>query len=399
MRGISKKMFISILTSVIVMVTMVATTFAWVGIFTYANTENFNLNLKVQDLDVNYYLTISATGKIGSFSEEADLYDIQRQILKNQKKWPDSQIDSLSNLAVEAAYKNNCITTPSTTSIENNKLTEFKSIDMSTTDRFTYYTSDVPYLKFDIYLSVDTKEGIKRNELGEIPSDIKINSNVFLTQLENALEGTISDYVLFNKNQFKALPSANAILTTLPDHGTFKVNSKNATRFALCLYNPINIDGSYSENDEPINTYIYQGGTQNPSMDGEVYNLGGNLPEDSNTALKELLVIRPNYKDNNNVTYKEVYDNAYNESLLRANTDLELIEENSKIWEKPISPEYKQDTNGNYNYNFLGISNGVQTKMKISVYFWFEGWDADCLLAIDQKPVAMNLTFTAGIED
>ena len=42
MRGLSKKMFISILTSVIVFVTMVATTFAWVGIFTYANTENFS---------------------------------------------------------------------------------------------------------------------------------------------------------------------------------------------------------------------------------------------------------------------------------------------------------------------------------------------------------------------
>ncbi len=79
MRGVSKKMLISILTSVIVMVTMVATTFAWVGIFTYANTETFALNLKTQDLDVNYYLTISATGKSDSFSDEADMTEIQKK--------------------------------------------------------------------------------------------------------------------------------------------------------------------------------------------------------------------------------------------------------------------------------------------------------------------------------
>ena len=47
MRGVSKKMLISILTSVIVMVTMVATTFAWVGIFTYANTDNATSNGRI----------------------------------------------------------------------------------------------------------------------------------------------------------------------------------------------------------------------------------------------------------------------------------------------------------------------------------------------------------------
>ena len=84
MRGISKKMFISILTSVIVMVTMVATTFAWVGIFTYANTDNFSLNLKVSELDSNYYLVISSSGKKGTYSDEVELSDLQRQILKNK---------------------------------------------------------------------------------------------------------------------------------------------------------------------------------------------------------------------------------------------------------------------------------------------------------------------------
>ena len=42
---------------------------------------------------------------------------------------------------------------------------------------------------------------------------------------------------------------------------------------------------------------------------------------------------------------------------------------------------------------------GVQTKMKISVYLWFEGWDADCLKAIVRRPVTLNLTFTSGTDD
>ena len=84
MRGVSKKMFISILTSVIVFVTMVATTFAWVGIFTYASTDSFNLNLKVSDLDSNYFLVISSSGKRGTFSDEVDPFDLKKQIMTNK---------------------------------------------------------------------------------------------------------------------------------------------------------------------------------------------------------------------------------------------------------------------------------------------------------------------------
>ena len=47
---------------------------------------------------------------------------------------------------------------------------------------------------------------------------------------------------------------------------------------------------------------------------------------------------------------------------------------------------------------YLGVKNGTQTKMKITVYFWFEGWDADCISAIDQKSVSLNLKFTSDIE-
>ena len=86
MRNFNKKMLISILTSVVVLITIVATTFAWVGIFTYANTDNFDFNLRVSELDVNYFLQISATGEEGSFGDEADSIEIKRQIVRLTRK-------------------------------------------------------------------------------------------------------------------------------------------------------------------------------------------------------------------------------------------------------------------------------------------------------------------------
>jgi len=83
MRGLSKKMLISILTSVIVFVTMVATTFAWVGIFTYSNTEIIQLNLKVNKSS-NYYLTICSEDSVNKldYDEEIPLNDLKKKYFK-----------------------------------------------------------------------------------------------------------------------------------------------------------------------------------------------------------------------------------------------------------------------------------------------------------------------------
>ena len=153
MRGVSKKMFISILTSVIVMVTMVATTFAWVGIFTYANTDNFQLNLKVSEMDVNYYLTISATGEKKSFSDTADLIEIQRQSLKYQNRWSSDYLDNLESTAISSMFSSNSHIEPATCFInDDNTLSDFKVINYKNTSNLEYISSQNSCIKFDIYL-------------------------------------------------------------------------------------------------------------------------------------------------------------------------------------------------------------------------------------------------------
>ena len=63
-----------------------------------------------------------------------------------------------------------------------------------------------------------------------------------------------------------------------------------------------------------------------------------------------------------------------------------MTEENNKIWQSP---------NAISGTNYLGVQNGVQTKMKVSVYFWYEGFDADCLHLIDLRPTSLGIVLVS----
>jgi len=371
MRGVSKKMFISILTSVIVMVTMVATTFAWVGIFTYANTDSFQLNLKVSELDSNYFLTISSTGKKGTFSDNVPAIEVEKQVINSiyTNRYKDSSDEVIHRLFSNLKLKN-----VSTFLNDDETLSDFYSLNLDNTSLATYEKNN-GYYDFDIYLSVDTKEGISEDTTG-------IRTNVLLTDIQNALVGTETSYRLLNENPFLELPSSSiyGVLNTLPYAEPFTIDSKSAVRFSLSLYDPINIDEEYTD-EKPVKTYIYQGGTQLPTLDNDIYSLGGILEPDYNLASIELLYTTPSYREGLH------YSGKLLEACENRKNDLELIEENSLIWDKDLHQEY------------LGCMDGVQTKMKINVRLWFEGWDADCIKAIEEKPVALNLIFKSNVID
>jgi len=391
MRGFSKKMLISILTSVVVFVTMIATTFAWVGIFTYANTDKFNLNLKVVDVDANYYLTISSTGKNGSFSDSVNEIDIKRSILKNQLE-KDSLIDfdAQSDSIISSYFEKYATLNPCTPIMEKENIQSFQKIDLYNAGSLSFIPTIKDYYSFDLYISVDSKEGINLETT-------EINSNVYLSNIKDCIEGTISKYKLINDNYYTdlVLPSTSdplyertRLLKEMPQQ--IKLDSKNAVRFALELYNPINIDSNYTDEIKPIKTTIYQGGTQEPLYDSktDVYCLGGCLPEDYNTAIKDLLSIRPSYVGTPGYYSRELYLNSISKACER--NDLELSEENNLIWKKNFNIEDNP---------FLGVHNGVQTKLRIKVYFWFEGWDSDCIKGIDHTMSSLNLTFTSGTDE
>ena len=75
-----KKLYISVLTSILVLLTTVATTFAWVGVFANSTFESFDVIIKASGLE-EYGIVISATGEEGTFSDSISSTSIKRQIL------------------------------------------------------------------------------------------------------------------------------------------------------------------------------------------------------------------------------------------------------------------------------------------------------------------------------
>lgn len=391
---IARKVYMSIFTTLFILITCVATTFAWVGMFTTATLGSFDLNIKTVDIDSDYFLKISAddeiytSSKTGStFGDTANLIKVKRQILENMGHNTTLYLDD----AIDQLFAAKAVMEPVTT---DPNLSEFYAmVDLKT--KKPYLSKDKRYFKFDIYLSVDTKNGISSMAQEELDA-LNINANVFFENIVDALVGTDSTGSLINTDLFSTIPSGSpySVLSSI-DYRKITVNTKNATRVAFQVYNPIEITSHYTGLETPIDTIIYQGGKQLPSINNGIYDLGGILPEEYNLALKEINKIYNinidldslNVDQNSDGSISDDEKIGYNGAKLRYDnqTDLEMVETNNKIWLAPTTIS---------GLNYLGVANGVQTKMKLSVYFWYEGYDADCLRLIDFKPTSLNISLS-----
>lgn len=370
MQFLVKKVYLSIMTCIVVLFTMVATTYAWVGILTYSTFESFDINIKVEDVNQAYSLRISADG--ANYGETVSLDLIQKQILTNMGIDYEAQLSEISPETIDRLFNKVATLEPVTTSINTSTQALDKFYSMQGL-RYIEFEESKKFYKFDIYLMVEPREGIQANT--------NLSANLFLADIENTLSGTICTGSLINGNPFASTPSEGMkypLLTEIPR--TFSINSAASARVALSISNPIDMNNNDTENTNIKKTLIYQGGTDIPSKDSNsVYSLGGILPEEYNFAIQEY-----NTMYNTDLTI----DNVSAERL----NDLELTSENRTLFTKPDSIDSE-------NYNYFGVSNGIATKLKITVHFWFEGWDADCFQFIDKKQVSLNLKFSTDIED
>ena len=368
MQVVFRKLYISILASVMILLTSIATTFAWVGMLTTSSLGSFDINLKVEDLDNEYFLTISSTGRSDDFSDHIPLKDIQNQIMDNMGI-DCSGIIRDNDAAVNNHFGRNAVMTPVTT---DKNLTYFKEMEDITAKK-TNLIDSKKYYQFDVYLSVGTNLAVD--------NDTKINANVFFENIENALSGVVCSGHLVGENPFKdkIFSSPYTILPTLPRYG-MKINSEYAARLAFKIYEPIRIESSYNENSPVKRIVIYQKGTKYPTYNNDtgLYCFGGILPEEYNLAIKEIEKL---YGFNLDIT---------NDAQERIEFDKFMTKDNYHVWESPADNDVN-DTSGT---NYLGIYKNVKTKLKISVYFWFEGWDADCLNFIDKQKVDLGISFS-----
>lgn len=363
MQNVVKKVYISILTCVIVMITMVATTFAWVGILTTTSVGGFSFEIESNDSLKDYEILISTDGI--NFSNKVSELSIKQQILKNLDKDYESLLSNPNDeSSLNRFFDLSATLSPVTADLINNQLVNFREMQFSKNSKPNIVPSK-SYFKYDLYFMVKSN-----NELNE---DTSINSNLIISNLESSLTGIKCSGTLINDNPFVNSPMdfKYGILKEIPRR--FTIDSSSSARFALSIYKPIDKDDNYI-NETPIKTFIYQGGTYEPSKKGDIYSLGGILPEEYNLALKEL-------NTNFNTSFND------NDLPIGRDNDYELTSGENLLWEKASII----DTN---NVNFFGIHNNVITKIKVSVYLWFEGWDADCLNFIDHSNIALDLVFS-----
>lgn len=368
LRIVLKKAYISIITAFIVLFTCFATTYAWIGILSYSSISDFNLSIKSSEFNKDYSLLISADDE--NYSETVALIDIQKQILRNMYKentYITDMLDTTDEKQIEKLFNDKAILTPVTTYIKNNNsLDTFFSMPYLNKRKTDMEISN-QFFEFDLYLKVEP------NDSSKLTDETEIESNLILADIENSLTGVDVSGNLINGNPYLINPSSKyEVLNSIPD--TFIINTSSATRFALSIYEPIDVNNKYDNIQLPLETIIYQGGTKIPNIKNGVYSFGGILPEESNIAIQEI-----NELYNVNLKMDDNYSN-------RENTDKELKVDNQYIYNKNST-------------NFLGIKNKVQTKMKIKVYFWFEGWDSDCMYIINNKKVTLSLSFAANSEN
>ena len=286
-------------------------------------------------------------------------------------------IDVNNSSAINSYFAMKAILKPVTT---DKNLSYFKAIG-DIRNRKTELSTSNSYFKFDIYLTVDT--------YAPISSSTNINANVFFKNIENALSGVICPGSLANGNHFKnmSVPSEYSLLPTLPESG-LKINSADATRLAFAIYDPIDIEQQYTT-ETPSNYIIYQRGTKYPSYSSAsgLYSFGGILPEEYNIAAKEIEKLF-------GIDSDELKSRLTADVLERMESDKLMTQSNYHIWQSPASIS---------GTNYLGIVGDVngytRTKMKITVYFWFEGWDADCLNFIDGKTASIGLIFATDTKN
>lgn len=379
---LGKKLYISILTTIVVLLTTVATTFAWVGVFANSTFETFDIEIKASSIE-EYSIEISTDGI--HFSDLIQFSEIKKQILLN---WGYSEESVSTNEKIDFLYSSlihdQCTTIPV---VENNKIKRF--------NQFTDVHGDITtkYYKFDIYVSA------KKNY--DTSSSNNFNLDVFLGK--NLLSGRANGKKLINPVSFPSdfvNPYDELIengLFVLPNgYRTVKadetityasVNSASACRVGFEKYPVVTKyhPEEYSNDTLPNSGVIYHTDYEYPvyNANEEIYSFGAILPNESNFATLN-----------------------YNSSEWQfTNWRYWTMDLPNEIWEKrgvnSITKDkfLSNDTNHLINSTIDEEKIGVNQMMKMTIYFWFEGWDADCWNAINAIPVNINISLFPKNED
>ena len=364
-----KKLYISVLTSILVLLTTVATTFAWVGVFANSTFERFDVNLKASSLE-EYGIVISATGEEGTFSDSIDGITIKRQILKN---WGYKNVEYMTAETVEALFSelnmHQCTTLPVVNGDKLQKLGDFKTIENMDT---------MQYFKFDIFVSATSFYG--NSDSSTFLLDAFINPGLLHASTKSFTLNKPITYESSFVNPLVDLPENINKVSGGDTITTGYSNVSSAARVAFEKYEVVQRGmPSMYEGKEPISTIIYSGDSFNyptKNTNNGCYEFGGILPDSQNLAV--LYYNQYDYKHSNNgVKHVSVPSDIYNVRGVESVTADKTLHSN---------------TNHLIDSQNVDEKIGLTSMMKVTVSFWIEGWDADCFSILDRNPITLSIS-------
>ncbi len=354
-----KKVIFSLSLLGVSLLTMVATTFAWVGITSNSSFDEFSIGLKTDNDTGAYGIQLSLTGKTGSYHESIDSISIRKQILKNLGESPsliDNAKDSVINSMFTRFKMDQC-----TPKINDAYPNIFSGNDVQTFETVVGKHETIKFIYFDVYVSLYIANATAQSS----------SSAVSLFLRDGLLSSDdIGHYELYNEFTYPNSPvtiggvnySFNLLGQKIKKN--IRVNPASAARVCIQRFEPVDVSDAVVT---PIDYTIYQYDSNLPSYNHEnnLYSFGGILPKEYNVAYQQFASI---YTDTD---LGEVPDWQLNRGDI----------------------EYADSGNiGRLCDESTGFSFGK--KMKFRIYFWFEGWDSDCFDVIDRRTVNLNLSFS-----
>ena len=375
MKKYFNKFTMSILMVGLSLLTMVATTYAWVGLLSNSTLDNFNINLRpTTEDDSEYGIMMSLSGREGTFSDSIDEIDLQKQLLINLGYDPD-------DLSTEGKIRE------SFRKLKLNQCTV--SRDLQDPKRLGVFRDARPfntvlnpiYFQFDLYIML-----YRKNDDGTFIDDSTNYLDVYLRNGENGLfSGTTGEFPVVNAIKYptankevylggSATPSyildngVNSFALGQSVQGNVKIDSSSACRIAFQKFEAVDAYDVHMADDIvlPKELYIYQTGGYTPSYDPTTgrYDFGGVLPSEYNFS---------------RLHYNSLYDTKLGE------VPQDVINRGDILYVDDGEVNHLVDKSDHVT---------IDKMVKFTIYFWFEGWDADCFNAMDSKNVSIYITLS-----
>ncbi|MCR5787019.1 MAG: hypothetical protein K6G28_04895 [Acholeplasmatales bacterium] len=331
MKYFVRKIYFSMFVSILLVITVVTTTFAWYSTQQNAVVSDFTIGIggAKNEQSEESGLELSVTGLEGSFKDTLEGTDVMRAILL-QRGYENAF--SLSEKDVKNIYSNLKFTTVSPN--------DYKDLTngFHTVNKYAEKEEKEEFFSLDLYVSINNEK--YEDIIGSTP--LYFATEQMATSPDRTVDLLVGP---FNHPNLGLLPNQ------------ITVNATNAARMGVVTYKPVE---KYKPQDSDLySSKIYSFSSNTPTIRNGVYNFGG-MNNDYNMMLEY---------------YNRIMKDNYNSLIIP--DDVKERGEDQLIYSQEVFP------------SSLGCT--TKTMVKLKVYFWLEGWDSDCFNAINHSTIDFSI--------